>query len=91
MLQHTESQLAVFKLQMGLEDFADHFVTGLPQESRGVRDHIVIVPKSVVGNWIREFKWCPLKRLKWAAPKRQKVIAEDLPRSRDGQARLTFS
>mmetsp|Transcript_41985 Transcript_41985/g.48502 ORF Transcript_41985/g.48502 Transcript_41985/m.48502 type:complete len:1161 (+) Transcript_41985:146-3628(+) len=31
------------------------------REGRGVRGpHIVIVPKSVVGNWIREFKkWCP--------------------------------
>jgi len=31
------------------------------REGRGVKgQHIVIVPKSVVGNWMREFKkWCP--------------------------------
>lgn len=31
------------------------------KESRGVRGpHIAIVPKSVVGNWIRELhRWCP--------------------------------
>lgn len=31
------------------------------REGRGVRGpHLVIVPKSVVGNWIREIrKWCP--------------------------------
>ena len=31
------------------------------REARGVKGpHIIIVPKSVVGNWIREFrKWCP--------------------------------
>ena len=34
------------------------------REARGVKGpHIVIVPKSVVGNWIREFrKWCPTIR-----------------------------
>ena len=34
------------------------------RENRGVKGpHIVIVPKSVVGNWIREFrKWCPVIR-----------------------------
>lgn len=34
------------------------------REQRGVKGpHVVIVPKSVVGNWIREFKmWCPVIR-----------------------------
>jgi SWI/SNF-related matrix-associated actin-dependent regulator of chromatin subfamily A member 5 len=54
------------------------------RESRGVRGpHLVIVPKSVVGNWIREFKkWCPcIKTVKMGGTKeeRKKVIMEDLP------------
>jgi SWI/SNF-related matrix-associated actin-dependent regulator of chromatin subfamily A member 5 len=54
------------------------------RESRGVRGpHIVIVPKSVVGNWCREFKkWCPnIKAIKMGGTKeeRQRFVAESLP------------
>lgn len=54
------------------------------RESRGVRGpHLVIVPKSVVGNWIREFKkWCPsIRAIRMGGTKaeRQKFITEDLP------------
>ena len=56
------------------------------RESRGVKGpHIVIVPKSVVGNWIREFtKWCPsIKVTKMGGTKeeRQTFIDNDLPRN----------
>jgi len=54
------------------------------RESRGVRGpHIIIVPKSVVGNWMREIKkWCPcIKACKMGGTKaeRHKFIHEDLP------------
>lgn len=54
------------------------------RESRGVRGpHLIIVPKSVVGNWIREFKkWCPcIKAVRMGGTKaeRQKFVNEDLP------------
>jgi SWI/SNF-related matrix-associated actin-dependent regulator of chromatin subfamily A member 5 len=54
------------------------------RESRGVRGpHIAIVPKSVTGNWIREFKrWCPsIRAIKMGGTKeeRQKFIEQDLP------------
>jgi SWI/SNF-related matrix-associated actin-dependent regulator of chromatin subfamily A member 5 len=54
------------------------------RENRGVKGpHVVIVPKSVVGNWIREFKmWCPaIKAVRMGGTKdeRQKFITEDLP------------
>jgi SWI/SNF-related matrix-associated actin-dependent regulator of chromatin subfamily A member 5 len=54
------------------------------RESRGVRGpHITIVPKSVTGNWIREFKrWCPsIRAIKMGGTKeeRQKFIENDLP------------
>jgi SWI/SNF-related matrix-associated actin-dependent regulator of chromatin subfamily A member 5 len=56
------------------------------RESRGVKGpHIVIVPKSVVGNWIREFnKWCPsIKAIKMGGTKeeRQIFINNELPRN----------
>ena len=54
------------------------------RESRGVRGpHMVVVPKSVVGNWIREFKkWCPaIKAVKMGGTKaeRQVFLTDHLP------------
>jgi len=54
------------------------------REARGVRGpHIIIVPKSVVGNWIRELKkWCPvIKAVRMLGNKadRERVINEELP------------
>mmetsp|Transcript_1862 Transcript_1862/g.4211 ORF Transcript_1862/g.4211 Transcript_1862/m.4211 type:complete len:1089 (-) Transcript_1862:123-3389(-) len=54
------------------------------REFRGVKGpHIVIVPKSVVGNWIREIKmWCPVIRairMGGTKDERQKFEREHLP------------
>jgi SWI/SNF-related matrix-associated actin-dependent regulator of chromatin subfamily A member 5 len=54
------------------------------RESRGVRGpHLVIAPKSVVSNWVRELKhWCPsIKAIKMGGTKdeRIKFMTEDLP------------
>lgn len=54
------------------------------KEFRGVTGpHLVIVPKSVTGNWYREFtRWCPsLRTLKLQAAnkeERQHMIREEL-------------
>jgi SWI/SNF-related matrix-associated actin-dependent regulator of chromatin subfamily A member 5 len=51
------------------------------REGRGVRGpHLVIVPKSVVGNWMKEFKkWCPcIKTIRMGGKReeRDKIIKE---------------
>jgi len=55
------------------------------RESRGVRGpHLVIVPKSVVGNWIRELKmWCPsirAVRMGGGKEERTKIVTQELPK-----------
>jgi SWI/SNF-related matrix-associated actin-dependent regulator of chromatin subfamily A member 5 len=58
------------------------------RESRGVRGpHLILAPKSVVGNWVREVKkWCPtLKAIKMGGTKdeRQLFITRDYPVDRE--------
>lgn len=55
------------------------------RESRGMRGpHIVVVPKSVLGNWIREIrKWCPsIRPVKMGGTKeeRRNVVQNELPK-----------
>src|SRR5210317_31207 len=50
------------------------------REARGVKGpHIVIVPKSVVGNWIKEFrKWCPaIRAVKMGGTKEERMKARE--------------
>lgn len=63
------------------------------REARGVKGpHIIIVPKSVVGNWCREFKkFCPImKVVKMGGTKaeRHKVVTQDLPLDENGKYRF---
>lgn len=63
------------------------------RESRGVKGpHMIVVPKSVVGNWCREFKkFCPvMKVVKMGGTKaeRHKVVTQDLPLDDNGNYRF---
>ena len=54
------------------------------RESRGIKGpHLIIVPKSVVGNWIKEFKmWCPVInaiRMGGTKSERQHFLTNDYP------------
>ena len=56
---------------------------GYLRESRNIYGpHIVIVPKSVVSNWLREFnRWCPeikTVRLQGSKEERAKVVKEEI-------------
>ena len=58
-------------------------ILGYLNQVRGVKGpHLVIVPKSTLGNWLREFKkWCPLiraKKLHGAKDERKRVREEEL-------------
>ncbi|GMH62640.1 hypothetical protein TL16_g03522 [Triparma laevis f. inornata] len=56
------------------------------KEARGVKgQHLVVVPKSVTGNWIREIKkWCPgirAVKLPGTRDERTRIVKEVLPKN----------
>eukprot|EP00529_Nitzschia_sp_RCC80_P008522 CAMPEP_0113505244 /NCGR_PEP_ID=MMETSP0014_2-20120614/35199_1 /TAXON_ID=2857 /ORGANISM="Nitzschia sp." /LENGTH=1184 /DNA_ID=CAMNT_0000400515 /DNA_START=46 /DNA_END=3600 /DNA_ORIENTATION=+ /assembly_acc=CAM_ASM_000159 len=56
------------------------------REGRGVKGpHIVIVPKSVVGNWIKEFKnWCPsIRAIRMGGTKDERQVFEKVHLKKD--------
>jgi len=55
------------------------------RESRGMKGpHIIVVPKSVLGNWVKEFKkWCPsIRAVKMGGTKdeRKNIVQKELPK-----------
>lgn len=61
------------------------------RESRGVNGpHLVIVPKSVLGNWIREFnQWCPvIKAVRMGGTKAERKHFVDNYFSKDGKLKF---
>lgn len=50
------------------------------REARGIEGpHIIIVPKSTVGNWMRELKrWCPsIRAFKFMGPKEERAVQRE--------------
>jgi SWI/SNF-related matrix-associated actin-dependent regulator of chromatin subfamily A member 5 len=72
------SCLLLFQMGLGKTLQTISFLAYL-REKRGIKGpHVVIVPKSVVGNWIREFnKWCPcIRAIRMGGTKEERVRFE---------------